>query len=167
MAWASARCKSQARRSTARRSSAQRASVQPVAPQLIGGGFGSLTTTTQHTASGCLVGCAHHQRRSARHRSALPRRSAHRNAPQLTEAPVTGGHPHHLLQAHEPSGCNPHRPAGAAHCSSALCFATHRGPFGAPPTTHTASRRRALLRVAAHIAGGLSDEAPTISPLRP
>jgi hypothetical protein len=38
-------------------------------------------------------------------RPATPRLPAPRFASHATEALITGGRPHHLLQAHEPGGC--------------------------------------------------------------
>lgn len=83
MAWASARCKSQAHRVVPRLvvprlPARHRRSAPPTTEAPFGG-----PPTSQHAASGCLVGCAH-QPRPAPHRNAAPRAAPHRHAPHTT-----------------------------------------------------------------------------------
>lgn len=115
MAWASARCKAQAALRNALLRTSQEGVSAPSPPhpstQLLAVWWAVLTNAV---VPRCATLC----------RAAL-RTAAHRSAPQLTEALVTGGHPHHLLQAHEPSGCNPHRSASPR--TSACRCAYRRG----------------------------------------
>ena len=141
MAWASARCKAHAPRlrpapppSAAQLQASPRVLPPRYSPQLHAPRppFGGPPTPQDRAPR--LSGGVTHQRRNQPLLRASPRYSQRRSSPHTTGA-LHRAHPHHLLQAHEPSGCN--------HRRSALRrSATRRQPPGAlrgPATHHRAS----------------------------
>lgn len=95
MAWASERCKPHAfapLRPESQRSAPHRPAPRRTPPR-------GLRAPPNPPLSSVDWWADVHHRPSAPHRVAPPC-----SAPHVTEAPVQPGRPHHLLQAHEPSG---------------------------------------------------------------
>lgn len=134
MAWASGRCKPQARRTAPPLSALASLRSAPLrhASQFTEGAYGPPLTPPLSSVDWWAD--VHHQSRAAR------RIAAPRAASLTTEALGNWGRPHHLLQAHEPSGCHHRRdaPPRAATRRIATLRQPPRGSReGAPPQPST------------------------------